>query len=180
MDEFNIIHQCEMDSLAEFSSEQDIATALGLKQSFPSSESFSSFNETRPCKQTKTNSWNSTITTDHLSPVSSPTSQFLSFDQPNHLYSFKPKDEVASPSLNIHFPHQISENQNYPTKLNNHNHISNHNNNNMSSYSMTKTPAMAKDHILAERKRREKLSQRFIALSAIVPGLKKVYTQTSL
>lgn len=32
----------------------------------------------------------------------------------------------------------------------------------------------AKDHIMAERKRREKLSQRFIALSAIVPGLKKV------
>ncbi|KAH7440927.1 hypothetical protein KP509_03G016300 [Ceratopteris richardii] len=30
------------------------------------------------------------------------------------------------------------------------------------------------DHIMAERKRREKLSQRFIALSAIVPGLKKV------
>lgn len=32
----------------------------------------------------------------------------------------------------------------------------------------------AKDHILAERKRREKLSQRFIALSALIPGLKKV------
>ncbi|KAI7756945.1 hypothetical protein M8C21_009989 [Ambrosia artemisiifolia] len=30
------------------------------------------------------------------------------------------------------------------------------------------------DHILAERKRREKLSQRFIALSALVPGLKKM------
>ncbi|KAJ4716044.1 transcription factor bHLH25-like [Melia azedarach] len=30
------------------------------------------------------------------------------------------------------------------------------------------------DHIIAERKRREKLSQRFIALSAIVPGLKKM------
>ncbi|AQK63231.1 symbiotic ammonium transporter [Zea mays] len=30
------------------------------------------------------------------------------------------------------------------------------------------------DHILAERKRREKLSQRFIALSKIVPGLKKM------
>ena len=30
------------------------------------------------------------------------------------------------------------------------------------------------DHIIAERKRREKLSQRFIALSALVPGLKKV------
>ncbi|KAK8936482.1 Transcription factor bHLH25 [Platanthera zijinensis] len=31
-----------------------------------------------------------------------------------------------------------------------------------------------KDHILAERKRREKLSQKFIALSAVVPGLKKM------
>ncbi|KAG8098006.1 hypothetical protein GUJ93_ZPchr0013g38023 [Zizania palustris] len=30
------------------------------------------------------------------------------------------------------------------------------------------------EHILAERKRREKLSQRFIALSKIVPGLKKM------
>ncbi|KAK4712037.1 hypothetical protein R3W88_006550 [Solanum pinnatisectum] len=29
-------------------------------------------------------------------------------------------------------------------------------------------------HIIAERKRREKLSQRFVALSAILPGLKKV------
>ncbi|KAL6545853.1 hypothetical protein OROGR_009727 [Orobanche gracilis] len=33
---------------------------------------------------------------------------------------------------------------------------------------------VAQDHILAERKRREKLSQRFIALSALVPGLKKM------
>lgn len=32
-----------------------------------------------------------------------------------------------------------------------------------------------RDHIMAERKRREKLSQSFIALSALVPGLKKVY-----
>ncbi|KAL5704407.1 hypothetical protein ACHQM5_022843 [Ranunculus cassubicifolius] len=29
------------------------------------------------------------------------------------------------------------------------------------------------DHVIAERKRREKLSQQFIALSAMVPGLKK-------
>lgn len=32
----------------------------------------------------------------------------------------------------------------------------------------------SQDHIMAERRRREKLSQRFIALSAIVPGLKKM------
>ncbi|XP_010548842.1 PREDICTED: transcription factor bHLH25-like [Tarenaya hassleriana] len=33
--------------------------------------------------------------------------------------------------------------------------------------------SQAKDHIIAERRRREKLSQRFIALSTLVPGLKK-------
>ncbi|CAI0405420.1 unnamed protein product [Linum tenue] len=38
----------------------------------------------------------------------------------------------------------------------------------------TRSPSHAQDHILAERKRREKLSQRFIALSSIVPGLKKM------
>lgn len=41
-------------------------------------------------------------------------------------------------------------------------------------YPVSRTPSSAQDHILAERKRREKLSQRFIALSAIVPGLKKM------
>ncbi|KAJ6420260.1 hypothetical protein OIU84_030218 [Salix udensis] len=39
---------------------------------------------------------------------------------------------------------------------------------------MTRTALRVQDHIMAERKRREKLSQQFIALSAIVPGLKKM------
>lgn len=40
-----------------------------------------------------------------------------------------------------------------------------------------RTASSNQEHILAERKRREKLSQRFVALSAIVPGLKKVSKQ---
>lgn len=39
----------------------------------------------------------------------------------------------------------------------------------------TRPPSQTYDHIIAERKRREQLSQRFVALSAIVPGLKKVH-----
>jgi hypothetical protein len=39
--------------------------------------------------------------------------------------------------------------------------------------------SQAHDHIVAERKRREKLSQRFIALSALVPNLKKVTNHVS-
>lgn len=38
----------------------------------------------------------------------------------------------------------------------------------------TKTSGHSQDHIMAERKRRERLSQRFIALSALIPGLKKM------
>lgn len=41
-------------------------------------------------------------------------------------------------------------------------------------------PSQVLDHIMAERKRRELLSQRFIALSAIVPGLKKTDKTTVL
>ncbi|CAA0839681.1 Transcription factor bHLH19 [Striga hermonthica] len=37
----------------------------------------------------------------------------------------------------------------------------------------TRPPAQVYEHIMAERRRREQLSQLFIALSAIVPGLKK-------
>ncbi|CAL9233517.1 unnamed protein product [Arabidopsis halleri] len=39
---------------------------------------------------------------------------------------------------------------------------------------LTRSQSNAQDHILAERKRREKLTQRFVALSAQVPGLKKM------
>ncbi|XP_047050772.1 transcription factor bHLH19-like [Lolium rigidum] len=40
--------------------------------------------------------------------------------------------------------------------------------------------ADAKGHIMAERKRREKINQRFIELSAIIPGLKKMDKATIL
>ncbi|CAN7017678.1 unnamed protein product [Brassica oleracea var. botrytis] len=39
--------------------------------------------------------------------------------------------------------------------------------------SSTRSPTLAKEHVIAERKRREKLSEKFIALSALLPGLKK-------
>ncbi|XP_020229616.1 transcription factor bHLH19 [Cajanus cajan] len=50
----------------------------------------------------------------------------------------------------------------------------------MAATTTTRNPIQAQDHVIAERKRREKLSQRFIALSAIVPGLKKMDKATVL
>ncbi|KAF0899205.1 hypothetical protein E2562_015563 [Oryza meyeriana var. granulata] len=37
----------------------------------------------------------------------------------------------------------------------------------------SRAPANAQEHVIAERKRREKLQQQFVALATIVPGLKK-------
>ncbi|XP_022752055.1 transcription factor bHLH18-like [Durio zibethinus] len=201
MDEYNIIHQCHMKSLAELATADDIATALAsgnFKQSF-SSERYSSYpnftskNTTtfsgssietydqRTSKKLKTSSsWNSSTTTEHVpQKPSSPTSQILSFEKPTSMpansrqfynidNTVKPKDEIVS-SGNMNFSPVITngpfETTNYAPKTNQ---------GIQRTYSMTRSPSHAQDHILAERKRREKLSQRFIALSAIVPGLKKM------
>ncbi|XP_012472591.1 transcription factor bHLH18 [Gossypium raimondii] len=197
MDEYDIIHQCHMNSLAELTAGEDItATAFtrgNFKQSSFSSESYSSYpnfttknnsvssiNEAsdRPIKQLKTGtSWNSsTITNINHVPVpkkpSSPTSHILSFEKPaaslpansKQLYGIdnivKPKDETVCSGNNMNYFGQF-QSTNYTAK-------------NSRSYSMTRSPSHAQDHIMAERKRREKLNQRFIALSAIVPGLKKM------
>ncbi|XP_019173021.1 PREDICTED: uncharacterized protein LOC109168451 [Ipomoea nil] len=40
--------------------------------------------------------------------------------------------------------------------------------------SAIRSPLQAQDHVLAERKRRETLTQRFISLSSLIPDLKKV------
>ncbi|KAL6650744.1 hypothetical protein ACP70R_009669 [Stipagrostis hirtigluma subsp. patula] len=42
------------------------------------------------------------------------------------------------------------------------------------------SPYLKKDHIIAERKRREKINQRFIELSTLIPGLKKMDKATIL
>ncbi|KAL0343427.1 UNVERIFIED_CONTAM: Transcription factor [Sesamum angustifolium] len=44
---------------------------------------------------------------------------------------------------------------------------------NLGKPSRVRQPSQTYDHIIAERKRREQLSQQFVALSTIVPGLKK-------
>ncbi|KAG8478478.1 hypothetical protein CXB51_028271 [Gossypium anomalum] len=199
MDEYNIIHQCHMNTLAELTTADDLATALvgggNLKQSF-SSESYSSYPNFNTKNTTTTFSGSSSIETPDYRPAkhlktthhhhvppkpSSPTSQIFSFGNSNslpatshhHFYNVdntvNPKDETVS-SGNMNFLPPVTngpyESTNYAPKINNHGV--------KRTYSMTRTPSVAQDHIIAERKRREKLSQRFIALSAIVPGLKKM------
>lgn len=134
----------------------------------------------RPAKQLETNSWNS-CTTEHITPKASPaSSQIISFENSisspavsQQVYgldcTMNPKIEAAGYHGNIDWSSLISQGS--------------HENHFRSTKYMpetkrvglvTRSPSLAQDHVIAERKRREKLNQRFIALSALVPGLKKV------
>ncbi|KAE8693385.1 putative Mitochondrial editing factor 22 [Hibiscus syriacus] len=109
---------------------------------------------TRPMKQLKTNNWSFSLNQNIPPKVpssSSPYSQIISFN-------------------NSDSPPAVSQ-QHYGLDCD-----VKPNNNEVSKRvvrSLTRTPLHAQDHVIAERKRREKLSQRFISLSALIPGLKK-------
>ncbi|PIA51834.1 hypothetical protein AQUCO_01000012v1 [Aquilegia coerulea] len=201
MEDSSFNHQYQMNSLSDFAPQQ-LAAAFGedFRHSF-SSESFSSYPTFNPCsnattithssleasqtcferpaKQLKTsNSWES-CTTEQISVPEASSPNMLSFgnsSSPTSHQKFyggaiKPKDEVVSPtnkscSSEPRISHGAYVNQSYAPKACQGNKRVN--------TPSTKPPSYTQDHIIAERKRREKLSQRFIALSAIVPGLKKM------
>lgn len=129
---------------------QQLEVALG--QDFEQSPSSESHTE-RPKKQLKTSSWSSCTTTADQNSASAP--RILSFGNPDspvcHSSFYgsmvKKVEEAVEGSVS-----NGSKMSSAMKRMSGHNH----------------------EHILAERKRREKLSQRFIELSAIVPGLKKV------
>ncbi|KAK7251869.1 hypothetical protein RIF29_35448 [Crotalaria pallida] len=120
-----------------------------------------------------TSSNSSSITTENLSQKISPSSsissfrsQILSFD--NNTTQFYGFDCTLNPPTkqnevgNTHFSAQttkgFSKNQNFEAKT----------------VLGKRSGAHTHDHIIAERKRREKLSHSFIALAGLIPGLKKM------
>ncbi|KAG8062420.1 hypothetical protein GUJ93_ZPchr0003g17817 [Zizania palustris] len=188
MDEPSFFHQWQSDATLEQYTEQQIAVAFGQageveqhaemqaqqQQSQPQLQYAAA--EHRPRKAAKVNtSWDSCIT-EQGSPADSSLT-ILSFgghaaaaavfgnaqEQSAPYYgasaAVKPKKEVDAASRPVK--------RSYDTMV-------------AAAADIAKAPATYRpasqnqEHILAERKRREKLSQRFIALSKIVPGLKKM------
>ncbi|XLR03021.1 hypothetical protein S83_069219 [Arachis hypogaea] len=143
----------------------------------------------RPAKQLRSNNtsnWSSHINkTPESHFVGSCSNNILSFvDNTNHHHHqlglvMKPKVEI----MNSSSPNNIDTQGTTLLGNNNNNH---HNHENYlfkesschEAKNFGQRPKLSShqphDHIIAERKRREKLSQRFIALSALVPGLKKM------
>ncbi|XP_045831939.1 transcription factor bHLH18-like [Trifolium pratense] len=202
MDEYNLFsEECNLNFLdageEEFLS-HDIATVFQEQQNQQPPLTSESTDETnfeffnfyfeieRPIKHMKTTNDSDKIT-ETLSPKLSPSSSnssfqslILSFENPPNspptintpqIYGFDPTlnskqnetESLSPPQLgNRHGSSQIpkgsSKNENLETKTSQNKRSRNH----------------GHDHIIAERKRREKLSQSFIALAALVPNLKKM------
>ncbi|XP_028764249.1 transcription factor bHLH18-like [Neltuma alba] len=156
-----------------------------------SPEPFAQQRPTKQLKSTNNTSWASCTTTTMADPIapsnnsaSNSTSQIISFDNSNsspdvasHQFHsldsspvVKPKNETIFSADHLDFiaPFSISQ----PTY--DHKSDSFFLPHEKKTATITRNPIQAQDHVMAERKRREKLSQRFIALSAILPGLKKM------
>lgn len=153
MDDFDLFATQSIDD-DQFLS-RDIASVLPC-------ESYSSYNtcasktlsNSSTAQTSLNNSWNSTIS-DHSS-----SSQLLSFENSISNSSHYPNDNYFQ-YFSAQSPMGSSQNQNFEAKP---------------TQETNRPPIpLVRDHIMAERKRREKLSQSFIALSALVPGLKKVH-----
>ncbi|CAL5329492.1 hypothetical protein CsSME_00009870 [Camellia sinensis var. sinensis] len=140
----------------------------------PSMEVSSHTDINRPMKILKTNSWNSS-NTDHVSnpPQATSSPNQIPFSISNYateVGTLKTEDQALSSESILTFSSDILEsqgsfgNQNCVFKASQ----------GVKRISTNTKLSNNQDHIMAERKRREKLSQRFIALSAIVPGLKKM------
>ena len=195
VDEPSFFHQWQSDGLLEQYTEQQIAVAFGQGEVdqalaaalMPLQQPAAAAAEHRPRKAAKVNtSWDSCIT-EQGSPADSSSPTILSFgghafakaethQLPSAPYcgapAKAPKQEVVDAGATALFHQERSAKRSYDAMV----------------AEVAKVPAPAttrpasqnQDHILAERKRREKLSQRFIALSKIVPGLKKVRTPKSM
>ncbi|KAL5722110.1 hypothetical protein ACHQM5_005670 [Ranunculus cassubicifolius] len=80
-----------------------------------------------------------------------------------HQYSYGTTSDGAKEANISSAKKNVNRNQNYVPKSGQGN-----------KRARTRAPSTVQDHVVAERKRREKLSVQFIALSVVVPGLKKM------
>lgn len=169
IDEVGFMDQWEMGSLDQFilqpyDQQETLQCAPPLMNTMSNTLSFSSMALEKPKKMSRTGSWSSTQAPP---PDASPTSilSFGSSDYPvNHskMYEEFLIEDVKPKDLRFLLP--LGSKRSHET---------------MVEQGVKKTVAGARppsyqDHIIAERKRREKLSQRFIALSAMIPNLKKM------
>ncbi|XP_039141116.1 transcription factor bHLH25-like [Dioscorea cayenensis subsp. rotundata] len=169
IDDVSFMDQWDMGSLDQFilqpyDQQETLQCPPPLMNTMSNTLSYSSMALEKPKKMPRTGSWSST---QAQPPDASPTSilSFGSSDSPvNHsnMYEEFLIEDVKPKDLRFLIPkgskrsHEIMVEQGVKKTV------------------AGARPPSYQDHIIAERKRREKLSQRFIALSAMIPNLKKM------
>ncbi|KQK13444.1 transcription factor bHLH18 [Brachypodium distachyon] len=186
MEEPSFFHQWQSDATLEQYTEQQIAVAFGQAELDHATaaaalmqqqqQQYGVEQHQRPRKAAKVNtSWDSCITEQGSPAENSSSPTILSFgaafanNKPTQAH-YGPAGPVKLPKQELDAP-LIQPKRSYEAAM-------------AAAEPFPKAAAAAapatrpasqnQDHILAERKRREKLSERFIALSKIVPGLKKM------
>ncbi|KAL3726309.1 hypothetical protein ACJRO7_031232 [Eucalyptus globulus] len=109
----------------------------------------------RPMKMPKTERWSNSCSPG---TYKAPTMVMSSPSSSSQLISFGSLDSFPTESQQIYGAYKIQDCQTETDRTG----------------AMSRPPMHTRKHLIAERKRREKLSQSFIALSAIIPGLKKM------
>ncbi|XP_050205361.1 transcription factor bHLH19-like [Mercurialis annua] len=125
-----------------------------------------------PAKQLKTSSWNS-CTTTHEKITSPSSSHIISFENLNSSSHAASRQIYGVESITLKPKIEMGIDGNSKTSLF-HPGSTYYINQGINKKAGAVIIRDAQDHVMAERKRREKLSQRFIALSAVIPGLKKM------
>ncbi|CAN0865022.1 Transcription factor bHLH25 [Linum grandiflorum] len=142
-------------------------------QSFTTTTSQSSeMNNSRPAKIPKTMANNNNSRGSPPSSSSSPYSCIISFDSSSSTDSVPVPQKPPRSSYPVKPEYPSVENGLHQYGCSVLNNAGGHGTKRPAS-AMSRSPISAQDHVIAERRRREKLSERFIALSAVVPGLKK-------
>ncbi|XP_045809544.1 transcription factor bHLH25-like [Trifolium pratense] len=162
MEDLNFLHQYPMDSLASdafdnfgfhFDNNYETTPNCFPVETHQPNDNYVA--QTRPTKKIKTSSTN---------PSSySSTPQLISFEQFNAtpIVSNKEFYGLDYSDVKPKIEKGCSKNKDFPANYDNR-------------ANQTRNTTQAQEHVMAERKRREKLTRSFIALSAIVPGLKKM------
>ncbi|CAI0405427.1 unnamed protein product, partial [Linum tenue] len=153
---FNYYPGFDCSSLDAFDFDHDTIPPLAIPQSYQ----ISVHDQTRPAAKLPKHQL--TVTnTNHCAKASSPYSCVISFESS--------ADSLQNPRRPAAAAAAVVVKPEYTSSL-----IPEHGTKRSFAAAMTRSPLSAQDHVIAERKRREKLSQRFIALSAVVPGIKKM------
>jgi len=153
----------QRDTLQQCLTTECVSTTLS--ETFNGETSFEpfDFDFEKPTKKLKKIDHSDNITKNFSQQLSASPSSFQSSQIPSFDQKQKETTSVSLPNLgNTHFSAQTSkesiENQNLETTKS----------------QSKRSSGRAKDHIMVERIRREKLGQAFIALASLIPDLKKV------